>query len=61
MVIAEVRNEIATVRIHDEFYRKETQQALTEVNRIVSQAYQRRVSLAAPILFENVSMRAANH
>ncbi len=61
MVIAEVRNEIATVRIHDEYYQKETRQAMSEINRIVSQAYQRRVSTAAPVLFENVSMRAVNH
>ena len=61
MVIAEVRNEIATVRIHDEYYRKETRQAMAEINRIVSQAYQRRVSVAAPVLFENVSMRTVNH
>lgn len=61
MVIAEVKNEIATVRIRDEFYRKETQQAIAEVNRIVSQAYQRRVFTEVPVLFENASIHGVNH
>lgn len=44
MVITEIKNDFATVRIHDEFYRKETQQTMSEINRIISQAYRRRLS-----------------
>lgn len=49
MMIAEVKNELATVRIHDECYRKEPQQAMAEINRIVSAAYRRRASAGAPL------------
>ena len=61
MVIAEVKNEIATVRIRDEFYRKETRQAMAEVSRIVSEAYQRRIFAEVPVLSENASIHWVNH
>lgn len=61
MIISEIKNEIATVRIHNEYYRKETQQTMAEINRIVSQAYQRRMAATSPLLAENISIQAVNH
>ena len=61
MIIAEIKNEIATVRIHNEYYRKETQQTMAEINRIVSRAYQRRLAAASPLLAEKKSIQAVNH
>ena len=61
MVIAELKNDFATVRIHDECYQTETGQAMAEVSRIVSMAYQRRASAAASALFANISMQTPNH
>ena len=61
MIIAEVKNELATVRIHDEYYRKETEQTMTEINQIVSQAYKRRISVANPLLPGNASIHAEQH
>ena len=61
MVIAEMRNETAAVRIHDECFQKETGQAMAEASRIVSLSYQRRASAAAPALFANISMQTPNH
>ena len=56
MVIAEVKNGFATVRIHDGSCRTETRQTMAEVSRIVSQAYQRRVSAAAAARLEDTSI-----
>ena len=61
MIISEIKNEIATVRIHNEYYQKETQQTMAEINRIVSQAYQRRMAATSPLLAENISIQAVNH
>ncbi len=61
MIVSEIKNEIATVRIHNEYYLKETQQTMAEINQIVSQAYRRRLAAAAPFLNENVSVQAVNH
>lgn len=61
MIISEIKNEIATVRIHNEYYRKETQQTMAEINRIVSQAYQRRLDATSPLLAENISIQTVNH
>ncbi len=56
MIIAEVKNELTTVRIHDESCRNETEQTMLEISQIVSQAYQRRASAPYPMPFENLSM-----
>lgn len=61
MIISEMKNEIGTVRIHNEYYRKETRQTMSEINRIVSQAYQRRLAAASPWMPEKNSMRTVNH
>lgn len=61
MIVSEIKNEIATVRIHNEYYRKETQQAIAEISQIVSHAYQRRLAAATPFLTENISIQTVNH
>lgn len=61
MILTEIKNEIAIVRIHNEYYQKETQQTMAEISRIVSQAYQRRLAAASPLLAENISIQAVNH
>ena len=38
MIVSEIKNEFATVRIHNEYDRQETQQTMEEIGRIVSQA-----------------------
>ncbi len=38
MIVSEIKNEFATVRIHNEYDRQETQQTMEEISRIVSQA-----------------------
>ena len=61
MILTEIKNEIAIVRIHNEYYQKETQQTMAEISWIVSQAYQRRLAAASPLLAENISIQAVNH
>ena len=61
MIVSEIKNEIATVRIHNEYYLKETQQTMAEINQIVSQAYQRRLAASASFLAENIAIQAVTH
>ncbi|MBR0227935.1 MAG: hypothetical protein IJQ62_06245 [Clostridia bacterium] len=60
MVIAEIREERATVRIHDGYCRQEAGRAMAEAGRIVSQAYRRRLNGAAPALFESAAISWMN-
>ena len=53
----QVKNEIVTVRFHDEYCHKEVQKDLTEIGRIISGAYKRRVSAEHPLLMGNESIR----
>ena len=44
MLISETKNGLTTIRFHDEYYCKETKALLSEIDQIVSQAYQRRMT-----------------
>lgn len=61
MIVSEIKNEFATVRIHNEYDRQETQQTMEEISRIVSQAYLRRLAAAAPFPDEMISSQTVNH
>ena len=56
MIVSEVRNDGMTVRFHDEYYQKDPQRVLTEINQIISQAYKRRVSIFPPGQLEMIPM-----
>ena len=42
MVIHEQKNDVSTVRIHDEFYEPDTTRLIGSVSRVVSESYKRR-------------------
>lgn len=42
MIAAEMKNDVSTVRIHDEYYAREPQGYIAQVNRIISSSYKRR-------------------
>ncbi len=46
MIAAEMKNTGSIVRIHDEFCKDVSQECILELNRIVSNAYKRRMLLA---------------
>ena len=45
MIAAEMKNGVSTVRIHDEFYVKEAQEYMKQLNRIVTDSYKRRAAV----------------
>lgn len=44
MIAAELKNEVATVRIHDEYYVREPHGYIAQLNQIVSNSYKRRAT-----------------
>lgn len=44
MIAAEMKNEVSTVRIHDEYYVSEPHGYIAQLNQIVSNSYKRRMS-----------------
>ena len=44
MIAAEMKNEVSTVRIHDEYYVSEPRGYIAQLNQIVSNSYKRRMS-----------------
>lgn len=44
MIAAEMKNDVSTVRIHDEYYAKEPHGYMAQLNQIVSNSYKRRVT-----------------
>lgn len=42
MIAAEMKNDVATVRIHDEYYVREPQGYIAQLNQIVTNSYKRR-------------------
>ena len=55
MIAAELKRKGATVRIHDEYCQKETEEAMARISGIVSRAYRRRAEN------ENASHGKAGH
>ena len=42
MIAAEMKNDVSTVRIHDEYYVKEPHGYMKQMNQIVTNSYKRR-------------------
>lgn len=42
MIAAEMKNDVSTVRIHDEYYVKELKGYMKQMNQIVTNSYKRR-------------------
>ena len=42
MIETEMKSDIAVVRIHDEYYVREPQRCLTQLDRIISDVYKRK-------------------
>ena len=42
MVVCELKNDVATVRIHDECYEADSKRLVNSVSRVVSESYKRR-------------------
>lgn len=42
MVVHELKNDISTVRIHDEFYDADSKRLINSASRVVSESYKRR-------------------
>ena len=61
MIVSEVRNDGMTVRFHDEYYQKEPQRVLSEINQIISKAYKRRISFFPLDQLENIPMYTRRH
>lgn len=47
MIAAEVKNEVSTVRFHDEYCVNEPKGYMTQLNQIVTNSYKRRAALNA--------------
>ena len=47
MIAAEMKNEVTTVRFHDEYYVSEPDGYMTQLNQIVTNSYKRRAALNA--------------
>ncbi len=45
MIAAEMKNDVSTVRIHDEYYVKEPHGYMRQMNQIVTNSYKRRAAL----------------
>ncbi len=45
MIAAEMKNDVSTVRIHDEYYVKEPHGYMKQMNQIVTNSYKRRAAL----------------
>ncbi len=44
MIAAEMKSDVSTVRIHDEYYAREPHGCMTQLNQIVSNSYKRRMA-----------------
>lgn len=44
MIAAEIKNNVVTVRIHDEYYVREPQGYIAQLNQIVTNSYKRRAT-----------------
>lgn len=44
MIAAEMKSDVSTVRIHDEYYAREPHGSMKQLNRIVSNSYKRRMT-----------------
>jgi len=42
MVVHELKNDVSTVRIHDECYEADSKRLMNSVSRVVSESYKRR-------------------
>lgn len=45
MIAAEIKNDVSTVRIHDEYYVKEPTGYMKQMNQIIANSYKRRAAV----------------
>ena len=54
MIVQELKNDVSTVRIHDEFYESDSSYLIGSVSRLISESYKRRYLSASQPALETI-------